>query len=111
MESGPDEPRTLDEVAVRRWLAQVGSAADDLTNLWALRHGGEAPWAATAAEIRRRGDPLTRSDLAITGADLQDLGAKGPHIGETLATLLDRVLEDPALNTRDTLLSLARKIL
>jgi len=63
------------------------------------------------AEIRRRGDPLTRSDLAITGTDLQQLGTSGPRIGETLATLLDRVLDDPLLNTRETLLSLARKML
>jgi hypothetical protein len=33
----------------------------------------------------------------------------GPSIGETLAGLLDRVLEEPALNTRESLLALARK--
>jgi tRNA nucleotidyltransferase (CCA-adding enzyme) len=111
MIKGPDEPATLEEVSVRRWLAETGAAADDLINLWALRHGGEAHWAATAAEIRRRRDPLTRSDLAISGADLQELGTSGPRVGETLAGLLDRVLDDPSLNTRDTLLSLARKML
>jgi tRNA nucleotidyltransferase (CCA-adding enzyme) len=111
MQRGPDEPHSLEEVSVRRWLAETGTAADDLTALWALRHGGEAPWSATAAEIRRRKDPLARSDLAITGADLQELGTSGPRVGETLARLLDRVLDDPSLNTRDTLLSLARKML
>jgi hypothetical protein len=110
MQNGPEEPHTLDQVSVRRWLAETGPAADDLTTLWALRHGGEAPWAGAAAEIRGRGDPLTRSDLAISGADLQQLGMNGPRIGETLAGLLDRVLDDPSLNTRDTLLSLARKM-
>ncbi len=111
MVKGPEEPHKLDQLSVRRWLAETGPAADDLASLWALRHGGEAPWVAAAAEIRRRGDPLTRSDLAITGADLQALGTSGPRIGETLALLLDRVLDDPTLNTRDTLLSLARKML
>jgi tRNA nucleotidyltransferase (CCA-adding enzyme) len=110
MEKGPEEPHSLDELSVRRWLAETGAAADDLTGLWALRHGGEAPWAATAAEIRRRKDPLARSDLAITGADLQTLGISGPRVGEILAMLLDRVLDDPTLNTRDTLLSLAGKM-
>jgi tRNA nucleotidyltransferase (CCA-adding enzyme) len=61
-------------------------------------------------EIRRRGDPLTRPDLAITGTDLQVLGKTGPEIGRTLAALLDRVVEDPSLNTRDSLLALARKM-
>jgi hypothetical protein len=59
-------------------------------------------------QIRDRGDPLTRGDLAIGGSDLQDLGLKGPRIGETLATLLDRVLEDPDRNRRETLMALAR---
>jgi tRNA nucleotidyltransferase (CCA-adding enzyme) len=61
-------------------------------------------------EIRRRRDPLTRADLAITGSDLQALGAKGPRIGDTLAALLDRVLEEPALNTRERLLTLAKEL-
>jgi tRNA nucleotidyltransferase (CCA-adding enzyme) len=110
IESGPEQPQALDERSVRRWLSVTGPAADDLTSLWRLRHQAEAPWAATAREIRGRGDPLTRSDLAITGSDLQALGAKGPEIGRTLATLLERVLEEPALNTREHLLSLARDL-
>jgi hypothetical protein len=109
LERGPEEPSALDQLSVRRWLADVGPAADDLAALWALRHGGQAPWSAAVAEIRRRGDPLTRGDLAINGADLQALGIQGPQIGETLATLLDRVLENPALNTRESLLAAARK--
>jgi tRNA nucleotidyltransferase (CCA-adding enzyme) len=109
LERGPEEPRTLDQVSVRRWLADVGPAAADLSALWSLRHGGQAPWSGAMAEIRRQGDPLTRADLAISGADLQDLGIQGPRVGETLANLLDRVLEDPTLNTREALLAIARE--
>jgi tRNA nucleotidyltransferase (CCA-adding enzyme) len=108
IEGGPEEPGALDELSVRRWLAAVGPAAADLSALWALRHGGEAPWSAAMAEIRRRRDPLTRSDLAIRGSDLQELGIQGQRIGETLATLLDRVLDDPTLNTRESLLAIVR---
>jgi tRNA nucleotidyltransferase (CCA-adding enzyme) len=61
-----------------------------------------------ASGIRQRGDPLTRGDLAITGADLQAIGITGPRLGETLAALLDRVLDDPTANTRESLLTLAR---
>jgi tRNA nucleotidyltransferase (CCA-adding enzyme) len=60
--------------------------------------------------IRDRGDPLTRSDLAITGSDLQALEVKGPEIGRILAALLERVLEEPDLNTRERLVSLAREL-
>jgi tRNA nucleotidyltransferase (CCA-adding enzyme) len=109
LERGPEEPGALDQLSVRRWLADVGPAAADLSALWALRHGGEAPWSAVMAAIRQRRDPLTRADLAITGADLQEIGIQGPRIGETLAALLDRVLRDPALNSRESLLAIARE--
>ncbi|HKT61210.1 MAG TPA: hypothetical protein VJQ46_14250, partial [Gemmatimonadales bacterium] len=56
-----------------------------------------------------RRDPLARGDLAVTGRDLQTLGLSGPRLGAVLSVLLDRVLDDPALNTRETLLAIARE--
>jgi tRNA nucleotidyltransferase (CCA-adding enzyme) len=109
MAAGPAEPAAPDEVAVRRWLAAVGGAADDLAALHRLRRGGEPGWLRTVAAIRERGDPLTRGDLAVTGRDLEALGLSGKRVGETLAVLLDRVLEEPAANTREQLLALAGK--
>jgi tRNA nucleotidyltransferase (CCA-adding enzyme) len=107
---GPEEPRSVDEVSIRRWLADVGGAASDLLALWSLRHGGEAPWETTVSRIRERRDPVARGDLAISGSDLQAAGITGPQIGTTLAALLDRVLEEPGLNNRDALLTLARTL-
>ena len=66
---------------------------------------------AEQRRVRERGDPLVRGDLAITGTDLQALGARGPGVGHILATLLDRVLDDPGLNRRDVLLAQARELL
>ena len=111
MAQGPAAPVELDPRAVRRWLATVGGAADDLLALYALRAGTEAPWAGAVQEARERRDPLARGDLAVTGSDLQALGASGPRIGELLTALLDRALDDPGLNRRDTLLALARELL
>ena len=108
---GPAEPAGSAPADIRRWLSRVGPAADDLLELYLHRHGQEAPWAAAVRDARERGEPLTRGDLAVRGADLQALGAAGPRIGELLAALLDRVLEDPALNRRDTLLALARELM
>jgi tRNA nucleotidyltransferase (CCA-adding enzyme) len=105
----PPEPTGMDQVAARRWLAKVGGAADDLIALYRLRRGGDPPFFGAVTAIRERGDPLSRGDLAITGRDLEALGLSGKHIGETLAAMLDRVLEDPALNTREQLLALARE--
>jgi len=106
--AGPAEPTGGDETGVRRWLALVGNAADDLAELSRLRSGDVPPWLATVATIRARHDPVTRGDLAVTGRDLEELGLSGKQIGETLAALLDRVLEDPSANTRERLLALAR---
>ena len=109
MAAGPAEPAAEDEVAVRRWLAAVGNAADDLVALHRLRRGGEPSWLKTVTAIRERGDPLTRGDLAVSGRDLESIGLSGRGIGEALAALLDRVLEEPAANTRERLLALARE--
>jgi tRNA nucleotidyltransferase (CCA-adding enzyme) len=109
MAAGPAEPAAPDEVSVRRWLAAVDHAADDLIALFRLRMGTEPAWLGTVGGVRDRGDPLTRADLAVTGRDLEGLGLSGKRIGETLARLLDRVLEEPEANTRERLLALARE--
>ena len=47
---------------------------------------------------------LSIKDLAISGSDLIALGmSQGKEIGETLKQLLERVLEDPQLNTKEKL--------
>jgi tRNA nucleotidyltransferase (CCA-adding enzyme) len=109
--SGPPAPDSDDEPAVRRWLAQVGDATGDLVTLATIRAGQVPDWAAAVQTIKERGDPLTRSDLAINGSDLLSLGVTGPRVGEILTRLLDRVLENPALNARDRLLALARELI
>lgn len=105
----PGAPQSPGEIAVRRWLATVGEAADDLVALYRLRRGAEAPWLGAMRAIRERRDPLTRGDLAVGGRDLEGIGIRGRAVGETLAALLDQVLEDPAANTRERLLELARE--
>jgi tRNA nucleotidyltransferase (CCA-adding enzyme) len=107
---GPAEPAGSTAADVRRWLSAVGRGADDLLELYALREGRDAPWSATVRGVREHGEPLARGDLAVSGTDLQALGASGPRVGELLTTLLDRVLEDPSLNQRDRLLALAREL-
>jgi tRNA nucleotidyltransferase (CCA-adding enzyme) len=108
--AGPAAPAG-GETAARRWLAAVGPAtAEDLITLARLETGREAEWAAMVRAVRDRNDPISRGDLAVTGADIQQLGASGPRVGEILGALLDRVLDDPSLNTRDRLLALAREL-
>ena len=93
----------------RRWLARTGPAADDLLRLRELTHGEPAPWAKEVEGVRRRGEATARKDLAVTGADLLAAGLRGPAIGDALDHLLERVLDEPALNRRDALLALVER--
>ena len=96
-------PDPKDVVATRRWLAAVGECADDLL---ALLPAPRSVLRAAVERIRAAGEPLTLKDLAVKGDDLIAAGVRpGPDVGEALARLLDEVLEDPARNTREYLLS------
>ncbi|WP_269141392.1 CCA tRNA nucleotidyltransferase [Gemmatimonas groenlandica] len=54
-------------------------------------------------------EPIELADLALDGDDLRSAGiATGPALGRLLHALLQRVIEEPALNTRDALLEAAR---
>jgi len=95
-------PDAKDAVAIRRWLAGVGQYADDLLALL------PAPRSLlpAVAKVRDANPPLTLKDLAVKGDDLITAGVRpGPDVGEALARLLDEVLEDPARNTKEYLLS------
>lgn len=104
-------PDPKNRSAVRRWLAETGEYADDLLAILPAldvsRVASERNRLPKLVEqIRTAGEPLTLKDLAVRGDDLIAAGVRpGPNVGETLARLLDEVLDDPARNTRDYLLS------
>lgn len=114
---------TWSDTAVRRFIGKIGAHA--LDELFALREAdnigsGLAADAGGLSEIRGRVAEqlaaevaLDRRDLAIDGDDLiADLGMDpGPRMGRMLDELLERVIADPALNDRPTLLLLAQGML
>ena len=109
--TGPAEPEGTNPVSVRRWLAAVGDAADDLSTTWQLRHGIAPDWAPVVRGIRERREPLSRKELAISGDDLIAAGmAPSPALGAILDQLVGQVVDDPSLNTRETLLARARSL-
>lgn len=62
-------------------------------------------------EVLSHKDAVTLKDLAISGSDLIAEGMPpGRQIGETLSALLERVLDDPSLNTRENLLKLYKEV-
>lgn len=58
-------------------------------------------------------EPLTLKDLALNGRDIIDnfCVVSGKNIGIILCSLLERVLENPDINNKDTLLNLAQQII
>ena len=108
------------DAAVRRLLRRVGPEnIQDLIDLRqadriAVRGNREdaGQWAALirrhVAEIQDRDDALAVSDLLVNGTDLIALGIPpGPLIGVVLEFLLETVIDDPGLNTRERLLEIA----
>jgi tRNA nucleotidyltransferase/poly(A) polymerase len=106
-------------LAARRFLAQHGDElALDLANhrLADLRAKIVASEALEEAERFRtlleseRDSAHRLADLAIDGGDLIEAGFEpGPELGRMLQTLLDRVVVDPTLNTREQLLAEAMR--
>lgn len=112
------------DAAVRRFIKRVG--ADNIDPL--LRLGtadalgkGRNVEAELAAlkELRGRveqaieeGGALTTGDLAIGGNEIIPLleGGAGPAVGQILRALLEKVIDDPSLNTRDKLMPLAEEL-
>ncbi|MDO4614193.1 MAG: HD domain-containing protein [Lachnospiraceae bacterium] len=68
------------------------------------------PVEACYREIISRGDPLTLKELVIGGRDLTELGISGKAVGDILKECLMEVLEDPAANSRERLLSFAKML-
>jgi tRNA nucleotidyltransferase (CCA-adding enzyme) len=110
------------DAAVRRFLKRVGE--DRLADLFALRIAdaratrtrepelkGLAALEARIAAVAAQRPALSVKALALDGTDVMRLLAlpPGPRIGQTLDRLLERVLDDPALNTREALTALVRE--
>ena len=110
------------DLAVRRFIARIGKEAlGELLLLREADHAGSGqPEDGSLSELRRRVEEqlaaqvaLDRSDLAIDGRDLiEELGmSPGPALGHVLDELLERVVAEPTLNDRPTLLLLAQSML
>ena len=109
--------------AVRRFMNKVG--IENIAPLFALRRADnigsgarsprmfalEALWQRVQAEIDAA-NAFSLRDLKIDGNDLKsELGlTPGPLFGTILNALFERVLDDPRLNERETLLRLAREM-
>jgi poly(A) polymerase/tRNA nucleotidyltransferase (CCA-adding enzyme) len=109
--------------AVRRFIRKVG--LENIPALFALRRadnigsGARSPRMYALDELYERvqeeiqhANALSIHDLAIDGTDvMRELGLPpGPEVGRILKELFERVLDNPDLNARDSLIAEARRI-
>ncbi|HTO21708.1 MAG TPA: HD domain-containing protein [Spirochaetia bacterium] len=114
------------DAAVRRLVSRVGEGS--IKDLLALRRAdqlgmcrenaryfpqGLSDFAHRVDSVLSADRALTISSLAVNGRDVMErLGLPpGPKVGVILQELLQSVLEDPALNSREKLLEIAAKML
>ncbi|HEX6576657.1 MAG TPA: hypothetical protein VF042_16935, partial [Gemmatimonadaceae bacterium] len=108
---------TPSDASLRRWAAEAGrtrlaSVLRIAGARWtAERQAGiAAPSSEAVMSVYRRAvrtayrDPIEIGDLAVNGSDLEKLGIRGPAVGQTLRSLLETVINDPAANSREKLL-------
>lgn len=59
-------------------------------------------------DAKEKGECMDIKDLAISGKDLINIGFReGKRIGEVLELLLETTIQQPDMNTKEKLLSLA----
>ena len=109
--------------AVRRFLNRVGE--ENVEDLFKLRIADATsnpnspfqPEEVTElqkhiSKVRAQDMALKITDLDIRGEDLKSIGVKpGPQMGSILKRLLDVVIEDPLMNTKEKLLDEARHMM
>ena len=112
----PDAPPS----GLRRWLLHVPpSLINDLFRLrfalWRAppTDGGDRELAERWRKVHAlviSHPVIDTSGLAVDGRDLKGMGLEpGPLFGEILRTLLDRVIEQPELNTKEALTAIVRE--
>lgn len=97
----------LDDPALRRWVRGVGRDELDATLALARADGRDVDGLERRARAELdRGLPLSTRELPVSGHDVMDaLGVRGRVVGDVLDHLLERVMDDPSLATRDRLLA------
>jgi hypothetical protein len=108
--------------AVRRFIIRAGE--ENLAGLCKLRMadayaaagnepdpGSLLPLMERVEKILSSREALSLKDLAVSGDDLKAAGIRpGKAMGLILRELLDTVIDDPALNSRERLLEIAGKL-
>ncbi|MBE6597578.1 MAG: polynucleotide adenylyltransferase [Ruminococcaceae bacterium] len=95
------------ESGARRLIGSCGELIQDLLSAARALSVLDPALESAVIENLRKGSCTTAAELSVRGYDIVKLGISGKAVGETIAYLLEAVIEDPSLNKKETLLSLA----
>ena len=107
--------------AVRRFIQRVGE--ENIDDLFALRIADATSNPKTGfkpdeiqllqqriSKVKQEDMALKISDLDINGHDLMEMGVEGRRIGEILDILLEKVVDDPLVNSKDKLIEIVKTL-
>jgi len=111
------------DAAVRRFIRRIGGP-ENVADLFALRQADTKAMereidSEYLKELQKRIDKIIEEEHALSVADLKINGEDvmktlkikpGPKVGEVLHALLEKVLDDPKLNKKDTLQKLIKSL-
>ncbi len=109
-----DTRLTVDRLQLRRFLNACGTENYDrvLTYMEKDKNVDMSRVRAVIEDILEKKECTCLKELAVNGKDLMQLGMMpGRKMGEVLMTLLAEVLDDPAKNDREALLSRAKELM
>ncbi|MBE5905742.1 MAG: CCA tRNA nucleotidyltransferase [Lachnospiraceae bacterium] len=106
------EELPAEELAIRQFLSRYGEAMLGRFLMMREVNSGKSfgEQRLLASRIMQRGDCVTVKGLAISGAEVMDLGVKqGRKVGEILNRLLNEVLKTPELNEKTRLVEMVKQ--
>lgn len=99
---------SADKISLKKSLciADFDIVCDYLEYLKAISNLDTSTYKIILNEIKDKNEPYKISHLDIGGNDIINLGYNGKTVGEKLEFLLNQVIQNPSLNSREKLLNL-----
>ena len=97
---------TCEDVAIKHILREHG---EEIARKYIYLLGEEELSLKRLDRIIESGEPFCIAHLAVGGDDIKSAGYAGREVGEILSMLINKVIEDPSLNTKEKLLGIITK--
>lgn len=98
-----ENPLPQSDAETRRFIIRLGEHAERAATLLCALGGATENFWEEFNKVKSSAFARKISDLALNGNDLTDLGFSGKQIGEVLASLFEKVTDDPELNEEEKL--------